>query len=53
MSPGHWLWTEPASQTIGGWRPNSAAPTSLSIGDILDGYDAIPGFTCPVADLFA
>ncbi|MGH2517861.1 MAG: Uma2 family endonuclease [Ktedonobacterales bacterium] len=44
---------EPASQTVDVWRPGSDAPTTLAIADTLDGYDVVPGFTCPVADLFA
>jgi hypothetical protein len=25
---------------------------TLGIGDVLDGYDVLPGFTCPLADIF-
>ena len=34
------------------WRPGSVKPTTLTARDTLDGFDVIPGFTCPVADLF-
>lgn len=48
------LWVVwPSSQTVDVWRPGSDAPTMLSVSDTLDGFDALPGFSCPVADLFA
>jgi Uma2 family endonuclease len=36
------------------WRPGSAqAVQTLGIGEALDGLDVLPGFTYPLADLFA
>ena len=35
------------------WRPGAAAPMTLEVGDTLDGEGVVPGFTYPVADLFA
>ncbi len=34
------------------WRPNGAAPTTLSDGDMLDGLDVVPDFTYSIAKLF-
>jgi Uma2 family endonuclease len=34
------------------WHPGETTPATLSIGDILQGEDVIPGFTYPVARLF-
>ena len=44
----------PNRQEVDVWRPISPqAPIAiLSLGDILDGLDVLPGFTCPLADLF-
>ena len=36
------------------WRPGSDQPIqTLGGADALDGLDVLPGFTLPVADLFA
>lgn len=43
----------PSSQTVDVWRPGTDALTTLASTDALDGYDVLPGFTCPVADLFS
>ncbi len=45
----------PQSGHIDVWRPeNSAVPTmTLHAGDTLDGEDVVPGFTHPVAAVFA
>ncbi|SRR5579884_3904074 len=46
------VWPDP--QTVEVWRPNlPAKPTAiLSSNDTLDGLDMIPGFQCPVKDIF-
>jgi Uma2 family endonuclease len=46
------LW--PTSKTIDVWMPQSSNKivTVLKIGDTLDGLDVIPGFQCPVKDVF-
>lgn len=46
------LW--PNRQEADVWRPASpqAPVATLGIADSLDGYDVVPGFTCPLADLF-
>ncbi len=44
----------PDVKQIDVWRPGSDAPVvTLTIVDQLDGLDALPGFTHPVADLFS
>lgn len=45
----------PKSKTIEIWQPTIlTAPTQvLTVNDILDGGTIMPGFTCPVQDLFA
>lgn len=44
----------PAARTVGVWRPGSDAPAAtLSVGDTLDGLDVLPGFSYPLAELFA
>jgi len=41
-------------QQVDVWRPGSEQPTArLGTGDALDGFDVLPGFTYPVAELFA
>ncbi len=42
----------PARRQIDEWRQGNAAPRTLRSGDTLDGYDIVPGFNAPVADLF-
>ncbi|MBF6589958.1 MAG: Uma2 family endonuclease [Ktedonobacterales bacterium] len=43
----------PASQTVDVWRPGTDAPVAtLTTTDALDGLEVVPGFTCPVVDLF-
>jgi len=41
----------PEQRTVTVYRPG-AEPETLSEGDSLDGHDLLPGFRCPVADLF-
>lgn len=44
----------PAAQAVDVWRPGSDAPVStLSMGGALDGLDVLPGFSYPLAELFA
>lgn len=44
----------PDERTVDVWRTGDIAPsTTLGIGDMLDGEHVVPGFTHPVADLFA
>ncbi len=46
------LW--PQRQRIDVWYRDSPAPVAtLAPGDTLDGLDVVPGFTHPVADIFA
>ncbi len=43
----------PDDEQVDVWRPGPDAPVAtLSASDILDGYDIIPGFAHPVADMF-
>ena len=46
-----WL-INPAFQTVSVFRPD-ATPTKLTLGDTLDVGDVLPGFTIPVAEIFA
>ena len=41
----------PETRTVDIYRPNRPAIT-LAEGDILDGYDVIPGFACQVSEIF-
>jgi Uma2 family endonuclease len=45
----------PARREVDVWRPtDTSRPTiTLTLSDALDGMDVLPGFTFPVADLFA
>jgi Uma2 family endonuclease len=44
----------PKYQQVDVWRPGAAQPIqTLAIGDQLDGLDVLPGFTYPLARLFA
>lgn len=44
----------PRSREVDVWRAGDAHPTiTLTTGDTLDGGTVVPGFTYPVADLFA
>lgn len=44
----------PSRRQVDAWRPGGAShPRALRETDSLDGADVIPGFTHPVADLFA
>jgi Uma2 family endonuclease len=44
----------PKYQQVDVWRPGAARPVAtLDIGDALDGQDVLPGFTFPLARLFA
>jgi len=44
----------PKYQQVEVWRPGSAGPLmTLKIPDALDGLDAVPGFSYPLARLFA
>ncbi len=52
----HLVWIIwPARQEVDVWRPmDTRRPTiTLGISDVLDGLDVLPGFTYPLADLFA
>jgi Uma2 family endonuclease len=42
----------PRWQQVDVWHPGDAAPTTLTVGDLLDGESVVPGFTYPVADPF-
>lgn len=44
----------PARQEVDVWRPTDASQPVHTLGkqDALDGWDVLPGFTYPVADLF-
>lgn len=46
-----WL-VDPSSQTVTIFRPD-AMPTKLGAADMLDGDAVLPGFTVPVAEIFA
>ncbi len=43
----------PKRQQVDVWRPDHDEPTTRSIGATLDGENVVPGFTFPVAALFA
>lgn len=44
----------PAARQVGVWRPGSSQPFAmLGIGDMLDGGEALPGFTLPIVRLFS
>jgi len=45
-----WVIT-PSAKTVLVRRPNKTC-TALDVSDTLSGEDVLPGFTCPVADLF-
>ena len=46
------VWTvNPESRSVNVYRPSERTQT-LTENDILDGLDILPGFTCPVADIF-
>ena len=50
------LWIAwPATRTIDVWRPTSPAQPIHTLADVdtLDGPDVVPGFNCPVKDIFA
>ncbi len=52
----HLVWMVwPGRQQVDVWRSGQMrGPTAiLGIGDTLDGEDVVPGFTYPVADVFA
>ncbi len=43
----------PKRRQIDVWRTGDSQPSStLGIGDMLDGLDVLPGFSCSVAELF-
>ena len=46
-----WI-VSPEAKTVLVRRPNKTC-TALDVTDILNGEDVLPGFTCPVAELFA
>ncbi len=49
----HLVWiVHPASRTIDVYQPG-ATPTTLTEADQLSGEDILPGFSCPVAAVFA
>ena len=41
----------PGSRTVDVYRPGERTVT-LGLDDVLDGLDILPGFTCPVSDVF-
>ena len=44
----------PGSKTVDVWLPGTDAPArTLTTSDTLDGFDVVPGFTYPLADLFS
>jgi hypothetical protein len=47
----------PDTQQVDEWRPGATGTpqlvATLGAGDALDGQDVLPGFTYPLADLFA
>lgn len=44
----------PKRRRVDLWHPGDTQPSAtLGVGDVLDGEDVVPGFTYPVADLFA
>jgi Uma2 family endonuclease len=45
----------PDTQQVDVWRPEGTSQPTLTLGrsDALDGLDVLPGFTYPLADLFA
>ncbi len=43
----------PKAQRIDVWRAGETQPVTLGAGDTLEGYDVLPGFTHPVAAIFA
>lgn len=44
----------PEQQTVDVWRPGSDSPVAtLAVGDTLDGFDVVPGFSYPIVDLFS
>lgn len=45
------LW--PKAKQVDVWRSGSPEPVTLTVADALDGLDVLPGFTYPVAQLFA
>ncbi|HLY31954.1 MAG TPA: hypothetical protein VKQ36_13065 [Ktedonobacterales bacterium] len=48
------IWIVWPIQQVDVWQPGSDAPVATLRGaDMLDGVDVLPGFTCPVAGLFA
>jgi len=51
----HLVWNIwPDQQQVDVWRPGSDVPiNTLGAGETMDGLDVLPGFSLPVADLFA
>jgi len=43
----------PRYKRVNVWRRDDDTPTSLGVEDILDAGDVVPGFTYPIARLFA
>ncbi len=43
----------PRHERVDVWCPGNEAPAVLDQDDVLDGEDVVPGFTYPVATLFA
>lgn len=43
----------PKRRHVDVWRPDDVKPTVLDVDDVLDGENVVPGFTYPVARLFA
>jgi len=43
----------PKRQQVDVWHPGATKPVTLGLGDALDGEAVIPGFSYPIANLFA
>ena len=55
LSPGTRLvWVVwPRYERVDVWHPGDEKPLALGVEDMLDGEDVVPGFTYPIARLFA
>jgi len=42
----------PRYRKVDVWRSGDTAPSTLTMGDALDGEDVVPGFSYPVVALF-
>ena len=46
-----WI-VDPVGRTFSAYRPGQAEPTVHGVGDVIDGGEALPGFTLDIADVF-